>query len=524
MYLQHFHLQRHPFRITPDITLFFPGGGRGAVLEALIYAITTGEGVIKVVSEVGSGKTMLCRVLAKHLPESVEIVYLANPGVEASEILHAIAFELKLPVDAAARQFNLLQQINDYLLRQHAAARRVVIFVEEAQNMPLATLEEIRMLANLETGSNKLLQIVLFGQPELDEKLAAHAIRPLRERITHGFKLQPLTDSEINEYLHFRLSHAGCPDPRLFTPEAVRIIARASRGLLRRINIMADKALLAAYIEHAPVVKARHARAALKDSGFCPSPTAGPHHFCFKTLLATGMALILLTAGYFLRLHQSRPSPSNVVVPATQPPVSDHGASRRPVTADLATAGHPLRSAAQEQAATSKAGRMPAEDQSSAVSADHKLRQTGGTPHDRLQADSSVQPEATTESASAVARNPPPLPLPELIAERLRVTAAWLAAASPDLYVIQLILAAPPASAKLDRLLAELRDESLIEQVWLAPVDYQGQPGIIVLLGAYESRTEASSALTALAAPLRASRPFIRRLSVVLQKVQDKKN
>jgi type II secretory pathway predicted ATPase ExeA len=277
MYLEYFDLKRHPFRITPDPTLFCSGGGRGEILEALIYAITSGEGIVKVVGEVGSGKTMLCRILEERLPKTVEIVYLANPRLSPHEILYAIAFELKLPVEHGTERLLVMQQLQTYLLGQHALDRQVVVFVEEAQGMALETLEEIRLLSNLETHRHKLLQIVLFGQPELEKNLRQVEIRQLKERITHSFHLEPLTRDETGEYLRFRLQAAGCGKAGVFSSGAQRLIAKVSCGLIRRINILADKAMLAAFADPAgrsmfsakrAMVHSRHVRAAIRDSAF----------------------------------------------------------------------------------------------------------------------------------------------------------------------------------------------------------------------------------------------------------------
>ena len=171
MYYEFFGLRHAPFKITPDTDVFFEGGNRGAILQALIYAITHGEGIIKVTGEVGSGKTMLCRVLQTRLPQNVETVYLANPSVSPDEILHAIAFEMQLRVPKDASRLEVMHVLNDYLVERHGQQRQVVVFVEESQGMPISTLEEIRLLSNLETQHHKLLQIVLFGQPELDLSL-----------------------------------------------------------------------------------------------------------------------------------------------------------------------------------------------------------------------------------------------------------------------------------------------------------------------------------------------------------------
>jgi type II secretory pathway predicted ATPase ExeA len=246
MYYEYFGLNQPPFRITPDTNLFFAGGNRGAILEALIYAVGNGEGIVKVVGEVGSGKTMLCRMLEQELPERVEVVYIANPSLAPENILHVIAFELKLPVSPNTSRLEVMHALQELLLARHAENRQVVVFVEEAQGMPIATLEEIRLLSNLETRQNKLLQIVLFGQPELDEKLARAEIRQLKERITYSFQLAPFNPNDIREYLNSRVRACGYRAMELFSPGAVQAIAHYSHGLVRRINIVADKSLLAA--------------------------------------------------------------------------------------------------------------------------------------------------------------------------------------------------------------------------------------------------------------------------------------
>ncbi len=288
MYEQHFGLARAPFRITPDPEFFFPGGNRGAVLQALIYAIARGEGIVKVVGEVGSGKTMLCRMLERELPADCEIVYVANPRLDPDTVLHAIATELGLAAAPEDSKLKVLHGLHDYLLAKHAAGRRVVMFIEEAQAMAVETLEEIRLLSNLETTQAKLLQIVLFGQPELDDKLALHEIRQLRERITHGFELTPLKREQIRDYLQARLRASGYRGDGLFAPGAIRAIESASLGLLRRINVLADKALLAAYAGQASQVERDHVRRAVADSEF--GATAGGSRW---TQVAVVLLLVL---------------------------------------------------------------------------------------------------------------------------------------------------------------------------------------------------------------------------------------
>jgi type II secretory pathway predicted ATPase ExeA/septal ring-binding cell division protein DamX len=268
MYNEHFGLKRAPFRITPDTKMFYPGGSRGEILEALMYAITSGEGIVKVVGEVGSGKTMLCRMLEERLAEKVDIVYIANPSLSPEDTLHAIALEMKLDVGPEANRLQVMHALQERLLEKHANNRQVVVFVEEAQSMPIATLEEIRLLSNLETNRDKLLQIVLFGQPELDNNLEQPDIRQLKERITHSFYLQPFTPEQMREYVNFRMRAVGYRGPDIFRGGAYRRLARASEGLTRRINILADKALLAAFAEDTFDVGKRHVKIAINDSQF----------------------------------------------------------------------------------------------------------------------------------------------------------------------------------------------------------------------------------------------------------------
>ncbi|MFQ5659979.1 MAG: ExeA family protein [Gammaproteobacteria bacterium] len=268
MYYDYFGLKQPPFRITPDTNLFFPGGNRGAILEALVYAVVSGEGIIKVAGEVGSGKTMLCRMLQEELPETVEIVYLANPSLSPQNILHAIAFELKLPVQSNSSRLQVMNKLHNYLLQKHSSGQQVVVFVEEAQSMPIATLEEIRLLSNLETQQNKLLQIILFGQPELDQMIGQREIRQLKERITYSFQLNPFKINEIKDYLNARLRACGYRSVEIFNKSAVKEIKRFSNGLVRRINILADKSMLAAYATGTNRVTAKHVRQAARDSEF----------------------------------------------------------------------------------------------------------------------------------------------------------------------------------------------------------------------------------------------------------------
>lgn len=303
MYEEYFGLKRSPFRITPDTSLFYDGGQRGDILGALVYAVHRGEGIIKVVGEVGSGKTMLCRMLQLELPDSVEIIYIANPSVSAEDILYVIAAELKFDIERHATKHEVVSMLQNYLLQKHAENKQVVLFVEEAQGMPLETLEEIRLLSNLETDQHKLLQIILFGQPELDQNLSDNSIRQLRERITHDFQLSPLTPDQIHTYLNFRMREVGYTGPELINDKLAAKMAVYSEGLLRRINILADKMLLSAFADSTHTLTHKHLLDAVKDSGFIPLHPSGSGRRWAWTMAVLGV-LILAALAYALYLNK----------------------------------------------------------------------------------------------------------------------------------------------------------------------------------------------------------------------------
>lgn len=293
LYLDHFGFAESPFGITPNTDFFYTGARRGAMLDGLIYAITHDEGIIRLTGEVGSGKTMLCRVLMERLPDNVSIVYLANPSLSRDDILHAILADLGVSIASDARQVVVLKALQDHLLALHSANRRVVVLIDEAHAMPRETLEEIRLLSNLESRRHKLLQIVLFAQPELNVILARPDMRQLKERITQNFTLEPLRRQDIQEYLDFRLRAAGYRGASPFSPEAIRLIARASKGLTRRINILADKALLAAFATGRHEVGRHEALVAVRDSQFARIRAA---LFSWRSL-ALILAVLLVASG-----------------------------------------------------------------------------------------------------------------------------------------------------------------------------------------------------------------------------------
>ncbi|HEY9098164.1 MAG TPA: AAA family ATPase [Thiobacillus sp.] len=320
MYFDYFGLKEAPFRITPNTEYWYAGGQRGEMLAALLYAIEQGEGIIKVVGEVGSGKTMLCRKLVAHLPDTVDSVYLGNPTLSPDDMLAAILADLGIDAPEASRQ-GRLAQLNTALLSRHESGRRVVVFVEEAQGIALDNLEFLRLLTNLETATDKLLQIVLFGQPELDVHLADPRIRQLKDRITLSLSLSPLTESEVADYLRSRLSVAGYRGPDLFSSPLIVRMTHISGGLSRRINVLADKTLLAAYAGQTHTLTPAHLDAAAGDAEIREHPIQRPARASLRrwAWLSAGLVAALgLLAFVAWQALSHMPAPAQVAA-STQP-------------------------------------------------------------------------------------------------------------------------------------------------------------------------------------------------------------
>ncbi|MBW7902356.1 MAG: AAA family ATPase [Rhodocyclaceae bacterium] len=273
MYLQHFGLSEFPFRITPDTGFAFSAQSHQEALNTLLVALQCGEGFVKITGEVGTGKTLLCRRLLQTLGDGGAVTaYLPNPYLDPDTLLRALAEELQLGDADGLDQFHLLKRINLGLLDHARQGRRVVLCIDEAQAMPLPTLEALRLVSNLETEKRKLLQIVLFGQPELDEKLADPSVRQLLQRIGFHHRLSGLGRAEVALYLQHRLRVAGYRGEPMFSDGAVRALRRASRGTPRLINILAHKSLLSAFGEGRQSVRRRHVRGAARDTEGAGSP------------------------------------------------------------------------------------------------------------------------------------------------------------------------------------------------------------------------------------------------------------
>ena len=289
MYKAHFGLRELPFGITPDTSFFFACTNYQEALNTLIVATRHGEGFIKITGEVGVGKTLLCRKFMSTLDDDFVTAYIPNPLLEPRALMLALADELEIPQDQNVDQHQLLKAINQRLLVLAREDKRVVLCLDEAQAMPLETLEALRLLTNLETEKRKLLQIVMFGQPELDRKLEQEAIRQLNQRVTFHYHLGSLSRDDLEYYVSHRLNVAGYSGSRLFDRGAVRALYSASRGIPRLVNVLAHKALMLAYGQGKQKVVARHVKAAARDTGAARKPG-------WKWVWASGV-FTLLVAG-----------------------------------------------------------------------------------------------------------------------------------------------------------------------------------------------------------------------------------
>jgi MSHA biogenesis protein MshM len=452
LYLEHFGLDEPPFRITPHTDFFFDGAERGATLEALAYAVVHDEGIVKVSGEVGSGKTMLCRMLMERLPPEVETLYLATPSLARDEILHAIADELQLKL--SERRTVALRELHEHLIQLYGAGRRVVILIDEAHVMPEDTLEQVRLLSNLESSRHKLLQIVLFGQPELDATLAKPSLRQLRDRITHSFRMRPLSAAEVATYLAFRMRAAGYRGPEVFAARATRLLARTSGGLTRRINILADKALLAAYSESSHAVTERQVKAAIADSEFV---AAAPARANARPVLLVASGIMLgVLIGFALHYHYDWTPRQAMSIPpsaAQQPPPAAHIPATTELEAelDLLEAAEAVAQAEGEAQAT------------------QPLLSAGQ--RQRLQA-------YTTNGY-------------KLVSERLAATRELLEHAPDGRYALELFVTDKPEPARMERFLLRARDMVPLSDVYLVPVNTSH---LRVVYGSFDSEREALDA------------------------------
>jgi type II secretory pathway predicted ATPase ExeA/septal ring-binding cell division protein DamX len=548
MYLNHFGLDEPPFRITPHTDFFFGGANRGATLEALLYAITHDEGIVKVSGEVGSGKTMLSRVLMERLPGQVRTILLSNPSLSRDEIVYAIAEELEVQ-PPSERMSALLIKLQEHLVKLYGENQRVVLLIDEAHAMPQETLEQIRLLSNIESSHSKLLQIVLFGQPELDEHLNLPHMRQLKERITHSFRLEPMVRADIEDYLDFRLRAAGYRGPKLFAPDAVRRIVKASEGLTRRVNILADKALLAAFADNEHGISTKHVNRAIRDSEFYRPPVSK-----VKIGLAAGGVAAGLTLGLGLHYLLAPPSPTptaQTAAPATpaavatSPSASTSPSQNEATPAEAASAATTLPHVsaavpgvapidpglvapavpanpptpapqhvvsapiATKTAATPVATAGPAPTlQNAAV----KAAPTAGAPAAIAAAVQPIDPEIPAGAKPGSDNYVPPAPpRGKLTRQRFSATQEWLKTAPGDHYSIQLLTAGSRDLQRIEDVLARASARNLnLPDFHVYGVMINDQQHYRVAYGLYPTLLEVNQGIKSIPPDFRQFGPFYR--------------
>ncbi len=297
IYLEHFGLREPPFTLTPDTSFYFNTTGHREALEVLQVAIDGGEGFIKIIGEVGTGKTLLCRKLLDQLEAPYLTAYLPNPLLGPVEIYRAVASELGLDVSSRATANMLLSALNSHLIQLCAAGHRVVLCIDEVQAMAEKSLEALRLLSNLETEKSKLLQIVLFAQPELDVRLRQDCLRQLRQRIVFSYRLPPLNDEGIRDYVAHRMLVAGHQGGAPLSPAAMKLLRHGSCGIPRLVNILCHKALMAAYGQGGRRIEAKHLQVAIADTEDAVCPKRG-WLLAGGALATLGLAVL---AGFFLK-------------------------------------------------------------------------------------------------------------------------------------------------------------------------------------------------------------------------------
>ena len=484
MYLEHFGLREAPFRITPHADFFFGGANRSALLEALVYALGREEGLVKVSGEVGTGKTMLARVLIDHLPPHLRAIYLADPLMNRGELLAVLADEMGCPPAEAAdgSAHRLLRAVQEALVAEFAAGRQVVLLIDEAHAMPADTLEQIRLLSNLESERHKLIKIALFGQPELDDMLARTDMRQLKDRITQHFRLDPLRPDEVSTYIDFRMRAAGYRGPTVFEAAATARIARDSGGLTRRINILADKALLSAFARGAHAVTAADADRAAADTQMDAGKTTVPaaRHIA---LMVTAAAL-LLAAGFLLGRQAGEPA---------QTPADAEATVARPA---FKSPEPPQARTAPPADATPTAGTSP-----------------GAAPPERTESAPTADPATAPKVADTASAAGQDDSIPALLTR----TRSWSDAASGSHWFLQLMSVPATQSTYVENYLRRVRRSLDAGQLRLYRTATTAGPQLAVIYGDFPDQRSALQSLGAMPDWIRSTRPIARQVRSLRQ-------
>lgn len=266
MYLYHYGIKELPFTLTPNTSYFFGLPSHKQAIDVLLTALKTGEGFIKVTGEVGTGKTLICRKLLNELPQQFVAAYIPNPYLTPTELRRAVASELNVELTDHADQQEFTQRIQQRLIHIHQENKAVVLIIDEAQALPVESIEALRLITNLETESRKLLQVVLFGQPELNDKLSLPELRQLKQRVTFSYTLQLMDADQVYQYVKHRMKVAGYRGGELFDRKCCGLLYKASKGTPRIVNVLCHKALMLAYGEGMQKITPLQVKLSIKDT------------------------------------------------------------------------------------------------------------------------------------------------------------------------------------------------------------------------------------------------------------------
>lgn len=298
MYLYHFGLTELPFTLTPNTTFYVGLEPHNEALAVLLTALKTGEGFIKVVGEVGTGKTLLCRKLLNEIPEHFVTAYIPNPYLKPDELRRAVAVELGVKQAQRMSVQLLTQRIQQRLLDLHSEGHSVVLILDEAQALPEDSLEALRLFTNLETETRKLLQVVLFAQPELDERLATTRFRQLKQRITFSYKLRAMTVQEVQCYIQHRMKVAGYKGAVLFSDTLSKKVAKISKGIPRLVNVLCHKMLMLSYGQGQYQITKKHLSAAIDDTEATMQTSNVKWYVGIASVLITTVIIVYVLKNY----------------------------------------------------------------------------------------------------------------------------------------------------------------------------------------------------------------------------------